>query len=49
MATNNNSEGKKVLVNGEEAEPINKRKLPPNTDWQAEVAKKQAELDRASE
>ena len=49
MATNNNQDGKKVLVNGKEAAPINKQKLPPTVDWQAKAREKQAELDKASE
>jgi len=42
LATNNNQADKKVLINGEEAAPINKRKLPPTVDWQAKVKEKQA-------
>jgi hypothetical protein len=49
LATNNNEDGKKVFVNGEEAPPINKRKLPPSIDWQAKVKAKQAEIDRVTD
>ena len=49
MATNNNEEGKKVFVNGTEAPPINKQKLPSAIDWQAKVKAKQAEIDRATD
>ena len=40
MPTNNNGE-KKVMVNGKEADPVKKKKLPVGVDWQALVLEKQ--------
>jgi hypothetical protein len=41
LPTNNNQNGKKVLVNGKEEAPVNKTKLPPDVDWQAMAREKQ--------
>jgi len=34
----------KIVVNGQEVPPINKRKLPPKVDWQAKIGEKKAEV-----